>query len=153
MYLFCWRFARQTLKTKTLAISMQAEGQRHSTNFESERKTIMRRILTFCAFVTAFSVLAFGETFTGRLIDSACYEQQKNATTCDPTGSTAAFALLISGKAYKLDDVGNTKVAEAIKNRADRAAEPNKAPAQIMARVTGTKEGDSLLKVEAVEVQ
>ena len=110
----------------------------------------MRRILTFCACVAVFSVMAFAETFTGKLIDAACYDQQKSATTCDPTGSTATFALLVSGKAYKLDDGG--KVAEALKNRADRSTDPNKSPTQIMARVTGTKEGN-VLKVEAIEVQ
>ena len=113
----------------------------------------MRRILTFCACVTVFSVMAFAETFTGRLIDSACYDQQKSATTCDPSSSTAAFAIVVSGKAYKLDDAGNTKVAEALKNRSDRSAEPGKTPTQIMARVTGTKDGDNVLKVESVEVQ
>jgi hypothetical protein len=95
-------------------------------------------------------VLAFGETLTGRLLDSTCYDQQKSATTCDPTASTATFAILVSGKAFKLDDGG--KVAEALKNRADRSTDPNKTTSQIMAKVTGTKEGDTV-KVEAVEVQ
>jgi hypothetical protein len=110
----------------------------------------MRRILTFCACLAVFGVLAFGETLTGRLIDASCYDQQKTAATCDPTGSTATFALLVSGKAYKLDDEG--KVAEALKNRADRSSDPDKPSGQIMAKVTGTKEGD-ILKVEAIEVQ
>jgi hypothetical protein len=110
----------------------------------------MRRILTFCACVTIFSVMAFAETFTGKLIDAACYDQQKSAATCDPTSSTATFALLVSGKAYKLDDGG--KVAEALKSRADRSTDPNKTPSAIMARVTGTKQGE-IVKVEAIEVQ
>jgi hypothetical protein len=110
----------------------------------------MRRILTFCACATIFGALAFGETLTGRLIDSSCYDQQKSAATCDPTGSTATFALFVSGKAYKLDDGG--KVAEALKNRADRSSDPAKTPSQIMAKVTGTKEGN-VVKVEAIEVQ
>lgn len=114
----------------------------------------MRRILTFCGCVTVFSVLAFGETLTGRLVDATCFDQQKSATTCDPTGTTGAFALIVSGKAYKLDDTGNTKAADALKNRADRSTDPTKsATAQIMAKVTGTKDGDSVLKVEAIEVQ
>src|SRR5260221_2730837 len=105
----------------------------------------MRRILTFCACATVFGVLAFGETLTGRLLDSTCYDQQKSATTCDPTASTTTFALLVSGKAVKLDDGG--KVAEALKSRADRAADPAKPSSQIMAKVTGTKEGD-IVKLE-----
>ena len=110
----------------------------------------MRRILTFCACATVFGVLAFGETLTGRLVDSTCYDQQKSATACDPTASTSTFALLVSGKAYKLDDGG--KIAEALKNRADRSSDPNKTSTQIMAKVTGAKEGN-MVKVEAVEVQ
>jgi hypothetical protein len=112
---------------------------------------MMRRILTFCACATVFGVLAFGETLTGRLLDSTCYDQQKSATACDPTASTSTFALLVSGKAYKLDDGG--KIAEALKNRADRSSDPNGKPSsQIMAKVTGAKEGN-MVKVEEVEVQ
>ena len=137
-----------------LEFRMQRVQQRprKTTKFKGV-KSNMRRILTFCACVTVFSVMAFAETFTGRLIDSACYDQQKSATTCDPSASTAAFAIVVSGKAYKLDDAGNTKAAAAIRNRSDRSADPNKTPTQIMAKVTGTKEGDSLLKVESLEVQ
>lgn len=103
-----------------------------------------------CACVAAFSVLAFGETLNGRLLDAGCYDQQKSATSCDPTGSTASFAILVSGKAYKLDD--SAKVAAALKNRADRSTDPGKTPSRIMAKVTGTKDGD-MVKVEEIEVQ
>ena len=129
----------------------------------------MRRFLVLCACVTVFSVWAFAESFTGRLIDASCYDQQKNAATCDPSGSSTSFALLVSGKAYKLDDAGNAKAVEALKNRADRSSDPAKAPSQdptkpavpdpkmaanqVMAKITGTTEGDSILKVEALEVQ
>jgi len=110
----------------------------------------MRRILTFCACGVVFGILAFGETLTGRLLDASCYDQQKSAATCDPTASTTTFAILVSGKAFKLDDGG--KVAEALKSRADRSTDPNKPGSQIMAKVTGTKEGN-MVKVEAIEVQ
>jgi hypothetical protein len=113
----------------------------------------MRRLLTLCAFVTVFTTLALAESWTGRLVDASCYDQQKSATTCDPTSSTTTFALVASGKAFKLDDAGNTKAAEAMKNRADRSTNPN-APQSttITAKVTGTKDGENL-KVESVEVQ
>ena len=113
----------------------------------------MRRFVTLFACVTIFSVWAFAESFTGRLIDASCYDQQKNATTCDPSATTTAFALLVSGKAYKLDDAGNAKTVEALKSRADRSTDPAKSPKEIMAKVTATKEGDSILKVDAIEVQ
>jgi hypothetical protein len=114
----------------------------------------MRRLLTLCAFVTVFTGLALAENWTGRLVDASCYDQQKSATTCDPTGSTTTFAIVASGKTYKLDDAGNTKAIEAMKSRADRSTNPN-APQSttVTAKVTGTKDGDSTLKVEAIEVQ
>ena len=114
----------------------------------------MRRILTLCAFVALFSTLALAETWTGRLVDASCVEQQKAATTCDPTSSTTTFAIVVSGKAYKFDDAGNTKTMDALKGRADRSSDPNKPPSpQISAKVTGSKDGDNTLKVEAIEVQ
>ena len=113
----------------------------------------MRRILTLCAFVAVFSALALAETWTGRLVDANCATQQKAATTCDPTSSTTAFAIVVSGQTYKFDDAGNQKAAEALKTRADRSSDPNKpASPQIMAKVTGAKDGEAL-KVEAIEVQ
>jgi len=114
----------------------------------------MRRILTLCALVAAFSALALAENFNGRLIDSSCYDLQKNVKACDPTASTAMFAIDVSGKVYKLDDAGNAKAVEAVKNRSDRSADPAKpAKSEVMAKVTGTKDGNNTIKVEAIEVQ
>lgn len=113
----------------------------------------MRRILTLCAFVAVFSALALAETWTGRLVDASCVDQQKAVTACDPTSSTTTFAIVVSGQAYKFDEAGNTKAMDALKGRADRSTDPNKSPSpQIAAKVTGTKDGDNL-KVEAIEVQ
>jgi hypothetical protein len=117
----------------------------------------MRRILTLCAFVSVFTGLALAESWTGRLVDANCMDQQQkgaSASACDPTGATTAFAIVVSGKPYKFDDAGNTKAAEALKSRADRSADPNKAPSpQVAAKVSGAKDGDSTLKVENIEVQ
>jgi len=114
----------------------------------------MRRLLTLCAVVTVFTTLALAESWTGRLVDASCYDQQKSATTCDPTSSTTTFAMVASGKIYKFDDAGNTKAMEAMKNRADRSTNPN-APqtTTVAAKVTGTKGADNTLKVETIEVQ
>src|SRR4051812_965165 len=104
----------------------------------------MRRILTLCACLAVCSALALAESWTGRLVDASCYDQQKGAATaaCDPSSSTTSFAIVASGQAYKLDDAGNSKATEALKGRADRAADPNKpASAQVSAKVTGTKDG------------
>jgi len=94
------------------------------------------------------------ESFKGRLIDATCYDQQKSATACDPTSSTTAFALSLPDQAYKLDAAGNTKAAEALKSRANRAADPGKPEStQVAAQVTGTKEADNTIKVESIVLQ
>jgi hypothetical protein len=113
----------------------------------------MRSILTLCACTAIFSGLALAESWSGRLIDASCYDQQKSATACDPTSSTTMFALVVSGQPVKLDDAGNSKAAEALKSRADRSTNPD-APAgkQVAAKVSGTKEGDTI-KVESIDVQ
>jgi hypothetical protein len=112
----------------------------------------MRKVLTFAAPVAFFAVLAFAESWNGTLLDATCMETQKNMKTCAATSATTAFLLHVSGKSYKLDDAGNTKAVEAIKNRADRA-DPNAPPnAAVSAKVSGTKSGDTIT-VETLEVQ
>lgn len=114
----------------------------------------MRRSLTLFSMLGVFSVLACAESWQGKLVDSACYEQKKSVATCDATGTTTAFALFAANKAYKLDEAGNAKAAEAIKSRADRASDPAKpASTEVMAKVTGTKDDHDIVKVETIEVQ
>jgi hypothetical protein len=115
----------------------------------------MRRSVPMFTLLAVFSGLALAESWQGRLVDTTCYEQNKSATTCDPTSSTTMFALLVSDKAYKLDSAGNSKTAEALKSRADRSSDPTKPPStEVMAKITGTKDdGDNSLKVETVEIQ
>jgi hypothetical protein len=117
----------------------------------------MRRILTMCAVVAVFTTLALAESWTGKLVDAGCADQQKGdqqkMATCDPSSTTTAFALVASGKIFKFDDAGNAKAAEALKSRADRSANPNTPPSTtITAKVTGTAEGANLI-VESIEVQ
>ena len=113
----------------------------------------MRRVLSLLGVVAVFSGLALAETFHGKLIDVSCHNLDKSAA-CDPTATTSMFALNVGGKFYNLDDAGNAKAVEAIKNRADRAADPAKpASAAVNAKVTGTKEAGDILKVESIEVQ
>ena len=114
----------------------------------------MRRLVTFCACLAVFSVLALAESWTGRLVDASCYDQQKSATACDPSASTTSFALIAAGQAYKLDDAGNSKAAAALKNRADRSADPDRpSKGVVSAKVTGTKEGDDTIKVVSIDVR
>ncbi|SRR5579883_2453510 len=117
----------------------------------------MTKVLMLAAMMALFVSLAAAETWTGRLIDSNCYEQQteqKNIGACVPTSATSSFALYTEGKMYKFDEQGNSKAAAAIKDRADRSADPEKPlNGQIAVKVTGSMDSDSKLKVETIEVQ
>jgi len=111
----------------------------------------MRRVFRLSAFLVVVSALAFAETWSGKLVDAACADQQK-AEACAPTASTTAFALKAGGKVLKLDAAGNTKAAEALKsgeNSADRAKNPSK---EVNATVQGTLSED-MIKVDSIEVR
>ncbi len=113
----------------------------------------MRRLTILFALVAAFMGLALAENWTGKLLDAACYDQEKGAKPCDATATTATFAVNVSGKVFKLDEAGNAKAAEAIKSHADRSADPSRAASGgVSAKVTGTMEGQTI-KVESIEVR
>jgi hypothetical protein len=113
----------------------------------------MRSILIATASIAIFAGLCLAETFNGKLIDASCADQQQSAGSCAPTASTTAFAIDVSGKVYRLDDDGNAKAMAALKDRADRMADPNATPkTDVRARIKGTLEG-ATLKVESIEVQ
>lgn len=93
------------------------------------------------------------ETWTGKLVDASCVDQQKSVKDCSVTSTTTAFLVEVDGKTYKLDDAGNAKAVEALKNRADRSApDAPAATTDVAAKITGVKEGD-IIKVESLEVR
>jgi hypothetical protein len=113
----------------------------------------MKHILPVVAFCSLFSVAAFADDYSGKLIDANCYSQSKKTAGCDATSTSTAFVLEASGKVYTLDAVGNGKAATAMSSRADRAADP-KDPASkaVMAKVSGTEKGGTIT-VETIDVQ
>jgi len=112
----------------------------------------MRKTLTLLALTAVCSVAAFGDDWSGKLIDASCYSQSKKAASCDATTTTTQFALDVSGKIFTLDANGNTKAMAAVKNRADRAADPNNPSKAVMAKVSGTESGGTIT-VDSVDVQ
>ena len=113
----------------------------------------MKRVLLLVTYSAVFSVLALAESWSGKLLDSTCYEQHKKVAACDPTGTTTAFGLEASGTVYKLDAAGNSKASAALKNRADRGTDPAKPQAkEVMAKVDGTEKG-GVIAVESIDVQ
>lgn len=114
---------------------------------------MMRCLLTLAASAAVFSGLALADTWNGRLVDANCTSQDKAAKECDAGANTTAFLLVVDGKAYQLDDAGNRKVLDAMKSRADRAADPNSPKrTSVLAKVSGDKDGDTI-KVSTVEIQ
>jgi hypothetical protein len=112
----------------------------------------MRKLLTIAATAAFFTTLALAENYSGKLMDSSCIDQKKEPATCQATANTTAFSVVVSGKLLKFDDAGNQKAAKALRDRADRAADPAAAAAPVSAKVTGTLDGD-VIKVDSIEVQ
>ena len=112
----------------------------------------MQKITSFIAFSSMFALLAFGENFSGKLVDANCYTQQKKLTGCDASSTTTQFALQVSSKLYMLDTTGNTKAASAMANRADRATDPNHPAQGVVAKVTGTQNGGTIA-VDSIDIQ
>ena len=113
----------------------------------------MKKMLPLVAFCSLFSVAAFADDFSGKLIDANCYSQQKKTAGCDASSASTAFALDVSGKVYTLDAAGNAKAATALINRADRAADPNAPQSkEVMAKVSGIEKGGTIT-VESIDIQ
>jgi hypothetical protein len=113
----------------------------------------MRTILIATGCVAVFAGLCLAETFNGKLIDASCATQQQASSSCTPTASTTMYAIDVSGKIYKLDDSGNAKAADAMKNQANRESNPDSTKkTAVTARVNGTLEGE-IIKVETIEVR
>ncbi len=114
----------------------------------------MRTCILLLVLMTLFSVCVFAGTWDGSLIDANCYDQQKRTSACYPTNSTVSYALVIERRVFKLDEAGNTKVAEALKERADRSTNPDMTPnARMMATITGTLDSSDFVRVESVSIR
>ena len=112
----------------------------------------MRTFLTLVGAAAMCAGLAVAaDTWTGKLMDADCHAKEKGAKPCDAMASTTNFAVNSSGKVYRLDAAGNQKAAAALKNRADRSADPSKPSAAIDAKITGTAAGD-VISVDTVEL-
>jgi hypothetical protein len=97
-------------------------------------------------------MLALADSWSGKLLDASCYDQQKKAAGCDASSKTTAFGIDVSGTFYKLDRAGNTKATAALKNRADRSDPAKPQGSEVMAKVDGTEKGGTIA-VENIEVQ
>jgi len=114
----------------------------------------MKRFLCLLGLSLLCSTLALAGNWTGSLLDSDCYTKSKKADSCVATSATANFALMdSSGKLYKLDAKGNTLAATAIKNRADRAADPaNPHAATVSATIVGAEKSGTI-EVQSIDIR
>jgi len=111
----------------------------------------MQKFLRIGVIAAALAITGFAETYSGRLLDATCIEQNKSKV-CDPAGNSIAFAMEISGKIYRLDDAGNSKAVKALRSRADRQKDPALPVNTVTAKIEGTLDGD-ILKVDTIDVQ
>jgi len=117
----------------------------------------MSSIMKVVALTAICAAFACAESWSGKLLDATCIDQQKSAS-CDATATTVSFAINVSGKLYKLDDSGNAKAVAAFKARGESAKDPNQSPssgaagAAVNAKVSGTLEGE-VIKVESIQLQ
>ena len=111
----------------------------------------MPRWFRLSAFLVVASALALAETWSGKVIDASCADPQKSEA-CVPTASTTAFAIHARGKVLKLDEAGNTKAADAMKNKENSADRAKNANRQITATVQGTLSEDTI-KVDSIELR
>jgi hypothetical protein len=114
----------------------------------------MRKLLTLCGIVTAFSALALADNWSGKLLDASCYEKHQSQESCEAKASTTAFLLDVNGTVYHLTEGSNNMISEAMKSRADRSRNPDTPPKGIVnAKVTGTLTGKDHIKIETIEIQ
>jgi hypothetical protein len=106
------------------------------------------------------SMAAYAETWDGKLIDATCFENFSSSATdgrkapdldkldkdCAPTPGTTTFAVIDHGKVYKLDAIGNTKVAADVYGG---AVKPDK-DRDVHVTVKGKLQGDTII-VESVK--
>jgi len=104
------------------------------------------------------AVCSYAETWTGKVMDAACYDTRKTAEhksneeiarACAPTATTTDFAIQTSaGKVYKVDSSGNSELAKDIRNGVLKKDKDG----DIHATVTGSLDGETM-KVTTIELQ
>jgi hypothetical protein len=114
----------------------------------------MRKIMTICAMLGAFSALGLAENWNGTLLNAVCVDQHKTTKSCDARPSTETFILDVNGTQYRLDGASNERAREAMKSRADRASNPEATKATpVNAKVTGELRGSGKIHADLIEVQ
>jgi len=113
----------------------------------------VKRIVYLFVLAAALSPTVYADDWTGHLVDAVCSDQKEKTVPCDANASTTVFALDVSGKIYKLDPVGSTKAAAALKYHAAPVPDASgHLPTEVRAKITGT-EGGGIIVVETISLQ
>ena len=99
-------------------------------------------------------VAAHAETWAGKLIDAACFQNDTNKPLkldklekeCAPSAATTTFAVIADGKVFKLDSSGNSKVAADVYGGAIKADHDR----DVNVTVKGSLQGDTI-RVESIK--
>ena len=107
----------------------------------------MKKVLEGMIVVAFVSGICLAETWTGKLVDATCANEQntKADRVCTVNESTESFAIRTAdGKIYKLDLAANVKAADTLK--------ANKKRSDMDVTVIGTMSGDTV-KVDTINAQ
>jgi hypothetical protein len=118
----------------------------------------MRRFAILLTSVCFAGGMASAATFTGRLMDADCYNQNRVETheeghktyhsitkTCVPSASTTSFAVRVTGNAFdeylgstvKLDDSGNNQAATGIQSGSLKLAKDGTMRVKVSGKLRG----------------
>jgi hypothetical protein len=98
-------------------------------------------------FFSVASAFCFADTWTGKLMDLSCKARAEAGTTmdCTATAATRVFAIeLPDGKIFNLDNDGNLKAAEAVKDTKST---------DMRVSITGALDDNGGVKVESLRIQ
>ncbi len=115
----------------------------------------MRKTITICAILGAFSVLGLAENWNGTLVDYNCYKREKSVKACGAKPSTDVFMLFAgNGKQLRFDHASNDRAKMVMQSRADRSSNPDATKATpVYAKVTGDVKEDGKVHAKTIEVQ
>jgi hypothetical protein len=115
----------------------------------------MRKSITVCAILGAFSVLGLAEDWNGTLVDYNCMRRGKSVEACGAKPSTDVYMLYISkDKQLRFDNASNDRARMAMQSRADRASNPDATKATpVYVKVTGNVKEDGKVHANTIEVQ
>ena len=115
-------------------------------------KSILAISIMTLGLVSLSGPLMFGQSsadaspekqqFSGQLVDASCNPKPENKN-CEASATTSQFGILVDGKVYAFDSVGNSKAQTEMKN--------NSKSGPVSVTVTGKLNG-TMIQVESLKI-